>query len=284
MSVKYAVFILTFGRPDKVKTIKSLVDGGYTGEIFLICSSDDDKLNEYQNSFKNVIVFNKKDYRNKFDIGDNLEKNNVVVFARNANFDIAKELGYEYFIQLDDDYLDFRYKFDHESKYIDKAIKNGLDYLFKECFDYYLSIENCKALSIAQGGDFMGGDAGSQAEKIQIKRKTMNVFFLSIHRRFEFVGRINEDVNTYVSLGSKGELMFQINNLAINQLTTQSNSGGLTEFYLETGTYTKSFYTVMYAPSCTKIRVMGQSSKRLHHSISWDNAVPKILSEDLKKK
>lgn len=30
--------------------------------------------------------------------------------------------------------------------------------------------------------------------------------------------------------------------------------------------------------------MMNTSNKRLHHKINWNNTVPKIISEDLKKK
>ena len=32
-----------------------------------------------------------------------------------------------------------------------------------------------------------------------------------------------------------------------------------------TGTYVKSFYSVMYAPSCVKISTLGTSNKRIHY-------------------
>jgi len=280
---KFAVFILTYGRPEKVKTITSLRSGGYTGKIYLVCSTDDKQLSKYQELHENVIVFDKADYKGKFDIADNFKKDNVVVYARNANFDIAEKLGYEYFMQLDDDYIYFRYNFNHKFAYGDTPIKQNLDLIFEYCLNYYKSIPACKALAFAQGGDFIGGKNGSQAEIIQIKRKIMNVYFFSTKRRVQFIGRINEDVNTYVYFGSQGDLMFQINNLAINQPNTQTNSGGLTEFYLDGGTYVKSFYTVIFNPSSVTIRLMGSIHKRLHHSIKWNNTTPLILNEKYKK-
>ena len=56
----------------------------------------------------------------------------------------------------------------------------------------------------------------------------------------------------------------------------------MTDIYLDSGTYVKSFYTIMYAPSCTKIRPMGSVYRRLHHSINWNNAVPKVIPENCK--
>lgn len=57
----------------------------------------------------------------------------------------------------------------------------------------------------------------------------------------------------------------------------------MTDAYIDGGTYVKSFYTVMYCPSFTKIITMGRTNRRLHHSISWPNAVPLIIDERHKK-
>ena len=66
---------------------------------------------------------------------------------------------------------------------------------------------------------------------------------------------------------------------SVVQKETQSNSGGLTDIYLELGTYVKSFYSVIAAPSCVKVALMGDKQIRLHHAVTWKNAVPKIIRE-----
>ncbi|HDQ7021628.1 TPA: hypothetical protein QBH20_004630, partial [Escherichia coli] len=103
-------------------------------------------------------------------------------------------------------------------------------------------------------------------------------------RPFSFMGRINEDVNTYTNLGRCGELFMTIGAVQLGQKQTQKNSGGMTELYLDSGTYVKSFYSVMYAPSCVKISLMGASHKRIHHQVTWNNAAVKILHEKYRKK
>jgi hypothetical protein len=97
------------------------------------------------------------------------------------------------------------------------------------------------------------------------------------------MGRINEDVNAYVSLGLTGSLFLTYPRIRLEQKETQANSGGLTDIYLDLGTYVKSFYSVMYAPSCVKITEMGVSNRRLHHKVSWKNAVPMVINESFKK-
>ena len=111
----------------------------------------------------------------------------------------------------------------------------------------------------------------------------MNTFFCSVNRPFVFFGRINEDVNTYVKSGNRGGLFLTFHNAGVIQSTTQHAGGGMTETYLDSGTYIKSFYTVMYQPSSVRIHEMGDRHKRIHHRINWHNTVPKILAEDCRK-
>jgi hypothetical protein len=140
---------------------------------------------------------------------------------------------------------------------------------------------------MSQGGDFVGGP-GSKVGKIGAQklfsRKAMNSFFMATERPFKFMGRINEDVNAYVTLGNLGLLFVTVPRIRLEQIQTQANQGGLTDIYLDLGTYVKSFYSVMYAPSCVKISEMGAKNRRLHHKVIWKNAVPQIVSQEHKKR
>lgn len=147
--------------------------------------------------------------------------------------------------------------------------------------DYYKSID-CFTLAFAQGGDFIGGLDSRYSKKVL--RKAMNTFFCSVNRPFKFIGRINEDVNTYCLLGSQGNLFLTITDMMINQADTQINSGGMSDVYNSLGTYNKSFYTIMCSPSSVKISVMGDKHYRIHHKINWENTVPKIISDRFKVK
>lgn len=279
----FATFILTYGRADKVYTYESLREQGYTGEIYFVCSDDDKTVPRYKELYGDkVFVFSKDDYKGKFDIGDNFNDDRVVVYARNAIFDIAKELGFHYFLILDDDYKAFGYSHNSKGGYQTKMkhIKS-LDKSFDFLLDYFKKT-NAKTLCIAQGGDFIGGGESGVFKK-KLLRKAMNFFICSVNRPFEVLGRINEDCTTYVRWGQVGDLYQTIVDLRLWQLETQSNSGGLTEFYLDGGTYVKSFYTVMFAPSCTKVTLMGNKNRRLHHSIKWNACTPQIVNPEYKK-
>ena len=278
----FAVFILTFGRPDNIKTYKTLDRFGYTGKKYLICSTDDKKLDKYKSKYKDeVISFNKDDI--EFDTADNFDDKRVVVYARNACFDIAKKLGITYFLQMDDDYTDFSYRFDDKLYYNQgRGYINNVDDIFIALLKFYKSIP-AKSIAMSQNGDWIGGDQSGMAKKLTLKRKCMNSFFCSTERPFKFMGTINEDVNIYTRLGSVGDLFFTIPNVSLKQTDTQSNKGGMSDIYEASGTYIKSFYSVLFSPSSVKVSVLNTENARLHHRVSWNNAVPKILNEKYKK-
>lgn len=95
--------------------------------------------------------------------------------------------------------------------------------------------------------------------------------------------RHDNHVNTYVRKGATGDLFFHTNCAYVNQLQTQTNEGGMTGLYQAAGTYVKSFFTVLYAPSCTRVWEFPSKYSRWHHRISWRHAIPKILSEEVRR-
>lgn len=117
-----------------------------------------------------------------------------------------------------------------------------------------------------------------------LSRKAMNTFFCKTSRRFQFVGRVNEDVNTYTSLGNKGGLFLTITNTQICQQGTQSQAGGMSEMYLDSGTYVKSFYSVIFSPQAVKVAEMGAHHRRMHHRVDWNACAQKILSDRYRKR
>jgi hypothetical protein len=146
----------------------------------------------------------------------------------------------------------------------------------------FLKASNADTVAFAQGGDYIGGRNGGLFEQ-RVKRKAMNSFFCRTDRRITFKGRMNEDVTTYCLSGSQGRLFMTIADVMLNQLPTQSVGGGMAEFYKSTGTYLKTFYSVMFCPSFIKVSIMGTTNPRIHHRINWNGCCPLILNERWKK-
>lgn len=274
---RFAAFILTHGRADNQITHRVLRREGFTGRIVYIVDTEDDTVDALRAAWGHdaeVVVFDKADYEGRFDIGDITGDRRAVVYARNATWHIARELGLERFVQLDDDYYQWLYRFMRDDGKSGHVHARSLDHMWQELLDFQ-EASGADLVATAQGGDYIGGVDDA---KTGLRRKVMNVMFAYADRPVEFLGRINEDATAYVVHGGRGRLFFTVMGLQVNQTMTQQAGGGLTDIYLASGTYVKSFYSVMMAPSCVKINVMGETGDRYHHLIAWGNAVPKIIS------
>jgi hypothetical protein len=277
----FCALILTHGRPDRVYTYGALQRYGFTGKVFLVVDDEDAKRDEYVRRFGDqVLIFSKAEIASRFDEADNFNDRRSIFYARNACFDLARQVGCRYFIELDDDYNTFYFRFDAQQRYgVWRA--DSLDEIFTAMLEYFETIP-ALSICISQGGDHMGGSDGSFAE-VTPKRKAMNTFICDTERPFPFVGRINEDVNTYALGGRRGDLFLTITSVQVNQNQTQSVSGGMTELYLDAGTYVKSFYSVMMDPSCVKVGEIGSAHRRLHHKIDWPSTAVLIIHERHRK-
>ena len=280
----FAVFILSHGRANNVETLKTLEKCNYKGKTYIIIDNEDEQKEEYRKlKCTDVIIFNKSEMIENTDTIDNFKDHRLVVYARNKCWDIAKELKLNYFLVLDDDYNELGYRYVDENGTFkhDKNYITNVEKLFEACIAF-LETSDAITVALAQSGDYIGG-ANSFYYK-GLSRKAMNSFFCKTDKSFKFLGSTNEDVNMYITYGQKGYKIFTITNVYINQPQTQQNSGGLTDIYLDNGTYIKSFYSVICAPSCAKVATMGDKNLRIHHQINWNNCCPKIISEKYKRK
>jgi hypothetical protein len=277
----FACFILTHGRPDNVKTYASLRKAGYTGRIYIVIDDEDKAGDQYRANYGDqVVTFSKAAIAPTFDEMNNFNDRRSVIYARNFCHDLAERLGLTYFLELDDDYSGFYLRFDSAGNYCVAGVRRTFDSIC-DLFLSFLDTSGALCVAFSQGGDHIGGSADNTA-----RRKAMNSFFCRADRRFLFRGILNDDVNTYVSHGATGGIMLTVMAAQLNQQATQAQSGGLTDIYLDSGTYAKSFYTVMVQPSSVSIGELGDPrspSYRIHHKIDWPKTVPMILSPEHRK-
>ena len=281
----FCAFILTHGRPDRVKTYDTLRKAGYTGKVYIVIDDEDKKADQYRAKFGDkVLQFCKAEVAARIDEGDNFGDRRAIIYARNVCWDLARQVGCRFFIQLDDDYNCFHYRINGDGIPISPSINKTIDGLFSAMVDY-VNDSTVLTIALSQGGDHLGGGSGVNGIR-SLRRKAMNTFVCSTDKPFQFFGRINEDVNTYTNLGRRGLLFFTILQAMVVQEVTQSNKGGMTDLYVDSGTYIKSFYSVMYSPSCVQIGVIGDPRSphfRIHHKINWHRTAPKIIRETYRK-
>ena len=272
----FAVFILSHGRADTITTYKALRDGGYTGRTYVVIDNEDDQEDLYRQKFgDDIIQFDKKDYLEKTDLGDLDTDRRIGVFARNFIQDEAKRLGYKFHLQLDDDVHGFTYRF-AQGKVLRALHCSHLDEVFSGMVEY-MKETPITSLSFALSAYNMGGVDGSI--KDGMTRKTMTTFLMRADDVQYFHMRMNDDITTSLINGMRGKLYYSYLPIEVEVDKTQVKAGGMTDIYQKNGTYRKSFYSVMCCPSCVKVSAMGITDYRIHHTISWNNAVPKLLSE-----
>lgn len=284
----FAIFILSHGRANKVATVKLLERVNYTGKWYILIDNEDKQADEYYKNFgkDKVIMFNKEEIGKTFDIMDNFDGRGVITFARNAVNIVAKEMGLKYFLEFEDDYTELKQRYIKDDGTFSAKWVGDFDAICEEYINF-LEETGIYTVCFAQQGDFIGGITSSMWRE-KVKRKVMNSFFIKVDNPVNFYGRFNDDVNMYVQDGKLGKVMLTTADIMLHQMTTQQNSGGITEAYQKYGTYVKSFYSVMLNPSCTKISTLGESVKefshmRYHHAVDWATAVPKIISDKFKK-
>jgi hypothetical protein len=289
MRKDFCVFILTHGRPKNVRTVQILRKHGYTGKVYIVIDDEDQSAEEYKRIYgDDVLVFSKDEVARYTDQFDNSSDRRGILWARNVCWGLASQVGCKYFAQLDDDYTHFSYRRTGRGHRLSSSVSDeyhswvmrSLDTVF-EAFVRLVESTPVKTIALSQGGDHVGG----APKRIRFKRKAMNSFVCSVDKPIRFLGRFNDDVTAYVSLGSTGSLFFTDMGVYLGQLPTQLNSGGTSNIYQNIGTYVKSFYTVMAAPSCVTVRPLdnhrasGPRNPRPHHKINWNKAVPKILRQ-----
>lgn len=275
-SKDFAIFILSHGRANTISTYKALRDGGYTGRTYVVIDNEDDQEDLYRQKFgDDIIQFDKRDYLEKTDLGDLDTDRRIGVFARNFIQDEAKRLGYKFHLQLDDDVHGFTYRF-AQGKVLRALHCSHLDEVFSGMVEY-MKETPITSLSFALSAYNMGGVDGSIKEGMT--RKTMTTFLMRADDVQYFHMRMNDDITTSLINGMRGKLYYSYLPIEVEVDKTQVKAGGMTDIYQKSGTYRKSFYSVMCCPSCVKVSAMGITDYRIHHTISWNNAVPKLLSE-----
>lgn len=232
-----------------------------------------------------MLQFCKAEWAEKTDEGDNFQHRKAIVYARNACWDLAKQVECRYFVQFDDDYTSYQVRHNLKYEYVSGCVRHSMNEIIDSMLEFYIN-SNSHAVAMSQGGDHLGGNTRGSKDIPKLSRKCMNSWFCDVEKPIRFFGHMNEDVSAYVTYGHRGQLFFTAMQAMLVQKPTQVTEGGMSDLYLTSGTYQKSFYTVMAAPSCVQIGTMGDprsNNYRIHHKINWHRAVPRIIDEKHKK-
>lgn len=304
----YVILILSYTRPEFLKTHTwGLLDTVNSHARRVVVLSDDDKtVPEYRKIYgdDSIFIFNKEEAEKRYDMdlvdcywGKSLSRK-ATVWARNEQFRIARELGYRWFIVLDDDYVDVVMRRAMISRKTNDVFfpriraalfaredKPELSVFDECCLKYFNLLESAPWMYItafSQIGDFIGGVSSVMA-RYSYRWKAMNVFFGDTRKEYRYYGRFNDDVNAYILNGKRGQLSLTLDMPSIDQTPTQQASGGITDMYKMFGTYVKSIPSAVICPSSVAVSCMGSSCPRVHHSVEWSLTCPLVVDSSFCK-
>ena len=114
----FILLVLSYNHPTNVLSLETLKKTNYDGNWALVVGEDDPQLENYKKLYpeEHLAIFNKNDYKKDVDLCDQGGSDKIGLYARLACFDIAKSRGFKYFLEFDDDYVEYRYRVEYEGK------------------------------------------------------------------------------------------------------------------------------------------------------------------------
>ena len=294
---KYCIFIISYKRAKicRDNTFNMLKSINCKASIYIVCSDDDPTIEEYYNIYgkENVLIFNKLDIQKRFNIdlcdcyyGEN-NRMQGTVWVRNACYELAEKLGFKYFLVLDDDYTSFNSRYIMYETQKNKEVLNFFYDIFKQIsfdefsscmFDIIDSQPFIACTGFAHIADYIGGVNNF---KKGLKFKVINVFFLTTEKRIRFVGRMNDDINTYLLNNNVGRLFLSLYDIFVQMLEVRKVKGGMLDLYKKFNSWMQGFYSVICSPSAVKLGMIGKLDKnnnRIRHKLKHDRFTPKIIN------
>ena len=281
MTKKFAVFILTHGRPHNQLTVKSLQDVGYTGEWYLVVDDQDDTFNEYVKVWgvDRVIVFHKDHFIRHTDVGLQVPVPKFAVFARNAIEHIAKYMGYQTFMMLDDDITKIRIRLPEGNSLKSYQINGQFDAIIENSVNYVLDCDiACMGLGFCNL--YIGGVENFNKENPR-QRLCAEAFIRNTSHPISWRLNMVEDLITSIDAAMNGDVWFQFLPIQCEiKMSEGAVDGGNSDVYRQLGMYRISFMPVIAYPSSNAVRC---SKKSWASTTSPDKCIPKILSSRYRK-
>lgn len=274
----FAVFILTHGRADKQITLQTLYTIGYSGKIYLVVDDEDSQLEEYREKYGElVVVFSKREAEKEFDTMTNRKEYRSVVFARNAAFGIAKQLGIKWFMTCDDDISNLSYRVPKENKLKGINVRDA-DRLFMDMVEFAEG-NGISVFGFSQAGAYVGG-LNSKKYRDGCQRNISQMMMYNAEDRVTIRGLFNEDLHLSIDSGLNGQIALATMLVCITSPERMTNKGGLHDLYKENNTYVRDFYSKMAHPSVVNFV---EKDNEWHIRINHSAFAPMIVSSRYRK-
>lgn len=271
------IFIPSYHRPHNIKTATFFISQGYDPKkIHVVIDNEADDKIEYEEECKmqgfQLHVFDMAEARMRYDYVHRPSKSRRSAGqARNMFYDIAKELGIDFYIVIDDDTN--HYEFRPFGKYNRMA-------KMKEIRNVFARVkEMMQKRHIGLFGLSQTGEMFENADTKPIRNKVMNTTF--VNTKYIYRGERgvqDDDTSQFVTIQNEGYFTGSIRNgIVLHQTLSATATGGLTELYNECKLFNKALVCVIQFPSAITAERQVMNGGRLHHRIKSRYLIPKIL-------
>lgn len=279
--MKFAVFITTHGRVDRVATYDTLKRCGYTGKIYIVADNEDEQLQRYLNRFPDVLVFNKQLQFNKCDKVIATQQKASVTYARNAVEAYAKHFMLDAFMVVDDDITGFRYRWVDGDSVRSLAVNNGMDDVLS-LYAQYIIDHNIAVTSFAHMMFYISGTHNLD-KRISEQREISQLFIRNTKFEIDWIGVMRQDILTNMVTAKMGMIWWVLPFITYDaepMNETGENLGGMKEAYDNISEFRRTFLGVIVSPFCIKV---GCANERIKMSWNKESAYPLVVSSRYKK-
>lgn len=276
----YAVFIISHKRPE-VETLKALEKLNYTGDYFIVIDDADPTIEEYKSRYgEHILIFSKEEILQETDTIDNAKILTSATYARNYCIKAAREKGYKYLVNLDDDIKSFGLRYSQNEKLLTAKIKD-----IGRVFEIYIEfMESAKFTCTAfiMSGRLIGGLNNPLVKNCFYSRPTNCLIMRSSTPLFKSI--VCEDVVYALDNNEKGFLTYGLMPIVITagKPCTGNSGGGMAEYYSTQKEYTQFFHIKIIKPTAVSLKICSSGKVKVRFDEKY--FLPKILSEELKKK
>jgi len=279
--MKFAIFILSHKRADRVETYSTLINSGYTGEVFIVIDNEDPQKLMYQKRFENLLLeFNKSKWIERTDTVTNDKRKSSPVYARNYIEYTAKVMGYDAYIVMDDDITNLRFRYVENYVSKSQALKSSLDEVLEAYINYLLTAK-IATLSFATVMVYAGG-VHNEADMVRLAnhRYTCQIHMRNLAFPVDWISLANNDSISANNTAKIGYLWWSLPFIVYDSPKMNTLPGGMKEVYDGVSEFKRAFMSTVVSPSVCRV---GCSKNRLAIKRNLKAAYPVIISGRWKK-
>lgn len=201
----FAYFIVSYGKPNNIKTLKELLRLNVQYPIYIVIGADDPCVEEYQKQFKsNLILFDKNDYIDKVDeLGWYSITHKVCTYSRLAVEDYAETAGIEYIGYLFDDINKFALRYIKQGK-VASISRFNLDMIIDMYIDLLNSSDKISIVGPPNSSFYIGI---SQDRQDDYSTRYGNFMIYSVKKQpKKYTASVLEDMHIILSENKVGNL------------------------------------------------------------------------------